>query len=187
MSLDEVRFYNQAQKERYFEEREKTYRKIRTVCKVFFNISRPFEEELAKDCSNFTSTEILNMYASCLTRSWEQLLNFNSQLKIYTAWCIKESLVEDNQNHYEEIDKNDMYHCLNLGLKESMYISRDELEKFIKGNQILNPSDQFLVLALYEGLGGLEYKDLRDLMPDQFKDGMDIQSTIPQLLKIHVM
>ena len=186
MSGDEVQFYNWEQKERYFKEREKTYRKIRVICRVFFNISRPFEEKLAKDCSNFTSTEILNMYASCLTHSWEQLLNFNSQLKIYTAWCIKESLVADNQNHYEEIDKNDMYRCLNLGLKESMYISRRDLEKIINSNQILNPSDEFLVLAINEGLGGLEYKDLRNLMPDQFKEGKvfleDRELTVSQLL-----
>lgn len=171
MGTDEVQFYNHAQKERYFEEREKTYRKIRQICKVFFNISRPFEEKLGKDCSNFTSTEILNMYASCLTHSWEQLLNFNSQLKIYTSWCVMESLVADNQNHYEEIDKNDMYNCLNLGLKENMYISREELERIIKTNQILNVSDEFLSLALFEGLGGLEYKDLKELSPDQFKNG----------------
>ncbi len=171
MGSDEVQFYNHAQKERYFEEREKTYRKIRQICKVFFNISRPFEEKLGKDCSNFTSTEILNMYASCLTHSWEQLLNFNSQLKIYTSWCVMESLVTDNQNHYEEIDKNDMYNCLNLGLKENMYISREELEHIIKTNQILNVSDEFLSLALFEGLGGLEYKDLKELSPDQFKNG----------------
>lgn len=167
MSTEDVKFYNYEQKERYFAERENTYRKIRLVMRTFFNITKEYEEMLDKDCSNFTTTEILNMYSSCSTRSWEQLLNFNSQLKIYTAWCIKESLVLDNQNHYEEIDKNDMYQCLNLGLKEKMVLTRKELEAGIL--QFPNVSDQFLALAFFEGFGGAGYKDFYQLMPEQFK------------------
>lgn len=164
---EEVMFYNHEQKERYFSVRETSYRKIRLVMKTFFNITKEYEEMLDKDCSNFTSNEILNMYSSCSTRSWEQLLNFNSQLKIYTAWCIKENLVQDCQNHYEEIDKNDMYSCLNLGLKESMVVTRKELENTLQ--HIPNVSDQFLVLAFFEGIGGVSYSDFYNLMPEQFK------------------
>ncbi len=164
---EEVMFYNHEQKERYFSERENSYRKIRLVMRTFFNITKEYEEMLDKDCSNFTSNEILNMYSSCSTRSWEQLLNFNSQLKIYTAWCIKENLVQDCQNHYEEIDKNDMYNCLNLGLKENMVVTRKELEKTLQ--QMPNVSDQFLALAFFEGIGGVSYSDFYNLMPEQFK------------------
>ena len=160
-------FYNHEQKERYFSERETSYRMIRSIGRTFFNITKEYEERLAKDCSNFTVNEILNMYASCSTRSWEQLLNFNSQLKIYTSWCIKEGLVADNQNHYEELDKRDMYNCLNIGLKESMILTRKELEKGI--NKMLNPSEQFLALAFFEGFGGARYKDFYELSMDQFK------------------
>ena len=92
------------------------------------------------------------MYASYSSRSWEHLLNFNSQLKIYTNWCLKENLVKDNQNHYEELDKNAMYNCLNIGLKEQMVVSRKELEKTVM--KIPNVSDQFLALAFFEGFGG---------------------------------
>lgn len=165
--MSETEFYNHDWKERYFSERENTYRSIRSIGRVFFNITKEYEEKLAKDCCNFTTTEILNMYASCSTRSWEQLLNFNSQLKIYTAWCIKESLVDDNQNHYEEIDKHDLYNCLNLGLKETMILTRDEIEKEIE--KFPNVSDQFLVLAFFEGLGGPKYRDFYHLDMSQFK------------------
>ena len=167
MSTEDVKFYNHEQKERYFIERENIYRKIRLVMRTFFNITKEYEEMLDKDCSNFTTTEILNMYSSCSTRSWEQPLNFNSQLKIYTAWCMKENLVLDNQNHYEEIDKNDMYQCLNLGLKEKMVLTRKELEKGLM--QMPNVSDQFLALAFFEGFGGAGYKDFYHLMPQQFE------------------
>lgn len=168
--MEEVKYYNHEQKERYFNERETSYQKIRLIMRTFFNITKEYEEKLDKDCSNFTSTEILNMYSSCSTRSWEQLLNFNSQLKIYTAWCIKENLVCDNQNHYEEIDKNDMYQCLNLGLKDKMILTRKELEKGIM--QMPNVSDQFLALAIFEGLGGPGYKDFYHLELSQFKNNI---------------
>lgn len=164
--MSEALFYNHDQKERYFRERENSYRSIRSICRVFFNIAKDYEEKLGKDCSNFTSTEILNMYASCSTRSWEQLLNFNSQLKIYTAWCIRESLVTDNQNHYEEIDKYDMYNCLNLGLKDRMIITRKELEETI--SHFANVSDEFLALAFFEGISGPGYGDFYQLSLDKF-------------------
>lgn len=164
--MSEAEFYNNEIKDRYLSERESTYRKIRDICKVFFNITKEYEEKLGKDCSNFTSTEILNMYSSCSTRSWEQLLNFNSQLKIYTAWCLKEGLVDDFQNHYEELDKRDMYNCLNLGLKKIMIVTRKELEKKIE--DFANPSEQFFALALFEGFGGPQYKDFFQLSLEQF-------------------
>ena len=165
--MTEVTFFNHEQKERFFKERENSYLKIRLIMRTFFNATKEYEENLEKDCSCFTVSEILNMYASYATRSWEYLLNFNSQLKIYTAWCIKENLVPDNQNHYEEIDKNDMYNCLNLGLKENMILTRKEMEKGIM--QIPNVSDQFLVLAFFEGIGGTAFSDFYNLSMSNFK------------------
>lgn len=159
--MADVEFYNHEQKERFFGEREHDYTRIRFIMRTFFNATKKYEERLGKDCSCFTVTEILNMYSSYATRSWEYLLNFNSQLKIYTSWCIKEDLVPDNQNHYEEIDKNDVYNCLNLGLKESMILTRSELEK--KLEQIPNVSDQFMVLAFFEGIGGVAFSDFYNL------------------------
>ena len=166
-----LNLYNASQKERYFATRENDYQMIRSIGKVFFSAASEYENKLNKDCSNFTVKEILNMYSAYASRSWEHLLNFNSQLKIYTAWCLKENLVADNQNHYAEIDKDEMYKCLNLGLKDEMFITRKELEKAIKTDKIPNVSDQFLCLAFFEGLGGLGYKDFINLMPNQFHDG----------------
>jgi hypothetical protein len=164
--MAEVLFYNHDQKERFFEEREKTYIKIRLIMRTFFNSTREYETQLGKDCSCFTANEIMNMYSSFATRSWEYLLNFNSQLKIYTAWCVKENLVPDNQNHYEEFDKHDIYNCLNLGLKESMVVSRKELEKTLM--QVPNVSDQFLMLAFFEGIGGVAFSDFYELGMSNF-------------------
>ena len=172
MGTSEVTFYNPMQKERYFVAREAEYQKIRLVCRVFFNASSEYERRLDKDCCNFTVSEILDMYSGYSSRAWETLLNFNSQLKLYTEWCMKENLVTDGQNHYAEIDKNELYGCLNIGLKDELFVTREELERKIKVDaKPENVSDQFLCLAFFEGLGGLGYKDFINLMPDQFHDG----------------
>ena len=134
--------------------------------RTFFKATYEYEVKLNKDCSCFTTSEILNMYSQQASRSWEHLLNFNSQLKIYTSWCIKENLVEDNQNHYEEIDKYDIYHCLNIGLKENMIITREELNKTLI--TVPNVSDQFLLLAFFEGVGGVGFKDFYELDMSSF-------------------
>lgn len=161
-------YYNSEIKENYLTAREVEYKAIRSIMRTFFNITKEYEEMYGKDCSNFTTTEILNMFSSCSTRSWEQLLNFNSQLKIYTSWCIKECLVNDNQNHYEEIDKTDLYNCLNLGVKEKMILSREELLHTIR--DFPNISDQFLALALFEGISGAGYQDFYLLTKKSFTD-----------------
>ena len=161
-------YYNSEIKENYLTAREVEYKAIRSIMRTFFNITKEYEEMYGKDCSNFTTTEILNMFSSCSTRSWEQLLNFNSQLKIYTSWCIKECLVNDNQNHYEEIDKTDLYNCLNLGVKEKMILSREELLHTIR--DFPNISDQFLALALFEGISGAGYQDFYLLTEKSFTD-----------------
>ena len=163
-------FYNHDQKERFFTERESTYIKIRRIMRTFFNMTKEYEEKLGKDCSCFTSKEILNMYSAYTSRSWEYLINLNSQLKIYTSWCIKESLVPDNQNHYEEIDKNDLFNCLNLGLKKNMILTRKELEKNLA--QIPNVSDQVLCLALFEGIGSVGFRDFYELDKSNFHDNV---------------
>lgn len=163
---EDIKFYNHNQKERFFTERENTYLKIRLIMRTFFNSTKEYEEKLEKDCSCFTTKEILNMYSSYATRSWEYLLNFNSQLKIYTSWCIKENLVPDNQNHYEEIDKKDIYDCLNIGLKKNMILTRKEIERAI--TSFPNISDQFLILALFEGIGGVGFGDFYELNISNF-------------------
>ena len=162
-------YYNNQTKERFLEEREKSYVDIRKIMRPYFNITKYYEEKFDRDCSAFTTREILNMYASMGTRSWERLLNMNSQLKYYASWSIREGLVPDNQNHYEELDKNDMYSCLNIGFKNQLVITREELERNL--DKFINISDAFLALAVFEGIDGPNHSDFFDLTPDKFIEG----------------
>lgn len=158
--------YNEEQKERYLKERELQNVNIRTAMSTFFSYTEEFEERLNKDCSNFTVDEIINMYKKQSTYSRTSLINFNSQMSIYTYWCMNQNLVADNQNHYAELDKNDLLQCLNLALMESMVITREDLEKTIRA--FPNPSDSFLALAVFEGLGGVGFSDFMNLTMKNF-------------------
>ena len=162
-------YYNNQTKQRFLDERERSYADIRKIMRPYFNITKNYEEKFDRDCSAFTRMEILDMYASMGTRSWERLLNMNSQLKYYASWSIREGLVPDNQNHYEELDKKDLYSCINIGLKQQLVITREKLEGNL--NSFNNISDAFLVLAVFEGIDGPNHSDFFDLTTEQFKDG----------------
>ena len=158
--------FNAEQKERYLSKRELQNLNIRTAMSTFFLYTEEFEERLNKDCSNFTMSEIINMYKKQSTYSRTSLINFNSQMSIYTYWCLNQNLVIDHQNHYAELDKNNLLHCLNIALMDVMVITRDDLEKIVKA--FPNPSDSFLALAVFEGLGGVKFGDFYNLTMKNF-------------------
>lgn len=160
--------YNAIQKERYLKARtEDGFTSIRRSSQFFFAITETMEERLDKDCSCFTVTEIKDMYASFMSHSIDSLKTINSQLKNYTSWCIKENLVPDNQNHYFELDDKEFYEALDRSLIDIMFISREDLLKLLP--RIPNVSDQFLVLALFEGLYGKHFSDFHELTMAQFE------------------
>ncbi len=55
--------YNAEQKERYIEERVTENVNIRKAMATFFSYTEPFEEQYQKDCSLFSTDEIISMYS----------------------------------------------------------------------------------------------------------------------------
>lgn len=161
--------YDEKLKNAYIDEHEYMNLNLKTVMTKLFNELEPVEEKLNKDSSNFTVAEILDFYKSLCTASLERLLVTNSQMHKYAAYCLKNSLVKDNQNHYEEIGNETLMRCLNLAKAKDKIIAREDLLKEIY--QLPNPSDQFLVLAMFEGIGGKKNSDFFELNARDFKDG----------------
>lgn len=158
--------YNENQKERYLAAREYQNLNIRKLMNTFWKIAEPFEIKLDKDCCNFTTLEITEMYSSTLTHSLQWIYNFNSQMQIYTAWCLSQNLVRDNQNHYNELTKNELALFINVASKDARIITKSELLSLLL--DIPNVSDQFLALAIFEGLGGTQFADFYELTMDNF-------------------
>lgn len=157
---------NKEMKQRYIIENEYTNLMLSTVMNVVFTNITYMEDMLEKDCCNFTVDEIITYYKMMCTASLETLMVLNSNLSKYTTWAIANGFSKDNQNHYAELDTKTLNTCINLGKFNDMIITRDEL---LKESQLMpNVSDQFLVLALFEGVCGKQYKELINLKVDQF-------------------
>ena len=93
------------------------------------------------------------------------LISINSQLSMYTWWCQAQGMVEDNQNHFEMITNDILLSCLNKSVLRSQFVTEGELQQLLGDPRIYNISDAFMIAAFFEGICGLEYKELLNLYP----------------------
>lgn len=136
-----------------------------------FNQTSPFEEEKDKDLCNFTVAEIIEFYKFKGSVSDVSLANINGMFRKYTQFCIEKGMSIDNQNHFLEItDQILQDECINKGMLKRMIITREELLSSLY--TFLNPSDRFLLLALFEGIWGKDYSEILDLNIADFEGNM---------------
>lgn len=155
------KYYNEDIKKRYLEEKKQNgfnKSQIEYLERIFTTMSK-YEEELDKDTCCFTSQEIDSMLKRCDFVSTYMAANYIAQFNRYTQWCVNQNLVFDFQNHYLEIE-NPAKYVNNIKAKRRI-ISRNELLSAI--STLSNAGDQFAILALFEGLGGQNRCELRNL------------------------
>lgn len=159
--------YNDEIKRRYIKEKESTTNMPEGYLERQFNKSEDFENRLKKDISNFTVYEIGDFYKTLNMRTVESLAVLNSHLSLYTQWCLKRNLVPDCQNHFAEIVSSSMVDYINtVALKKSI-ITRETLYEWI--DDLVNPSDSFIMLALFEGIEGENYCEIFNLRMSDFE------------------
>lgn len=158
--------YNEVLKLRYLYESTGRYQNIVNYMTNQFSKVESTELRLGKDLCNFHTEEITDYYRLLCTPSLDYLVAINSQFKMYTAWCQSQNLVLDNQNHYEEIDASVMSTCINYGLARQRIVTREELMSHV--SNLLNPSDIFLCIALFDGICGKACEELLALYPSDF-------------------
>lgn len=149
--------YNEQQKERFIEtlNNETT---IRLYREWLFEKTEKFEIEQSKDVYDFQYEEILYMYKIMNITSEATLRTIHSMLIQYTKWGINEGLTKTNQNEYMLIENNIVTLCLNKASQELKYISREDFLNDI--SQLINPRDQFMLLALFEYGKSNRYLDI---------------------------
>ena len=158
--------YNETIKTRYIQEKSSTTNMPNGYLARMFNKSDSFENKLDKDISNFTVYEIEDFYKTLNIKSLEYLTVLHSHLSLYTQWCLQQNLVLDCQNHFAEIPSTSLINYINvLALKKSI-ITRRTLYELIDG--LVNPSDAFIMLALFEGIEGENYCELVNLKMSDF-------------------
>ena len=132
----------------------------------YFDRAEETEKRLNKDLAHFTSAEIIGMYKGFVTPSFNMLVIINNQFLNYASWYIKEIEAGDNQNHYVEIRDDILMKCVSYTAQQKAIITRQELLDMIK--EFKNPYEQFLYLALFEGLGGERMSDFYNLSMKDF-------------------
>lgn len=154
---------------------------------LYFHKAWLYEDSLNKDLAEFSVREIIDFYKLTCSPSVDFLNNINCQFRQYTAWCQAQNLLADNQNHYNEIDFKILMSCVNIGLLKDKILTRDKLLSLLL---ILNenPVDQFIPLAIFEGICGDRCSELLSLRKADAERGYcfikgDVQVTMsPELI-----
>ena len=153
----EAVYYNEELKKRYIKEKEKSLAVASNYIDVQFRKVSEVEYELDKDTSNWTVYEIVEYYKLLNLTSFESLICLNSIFSQYTQFCLENSLVRDNQNHYLECTKEILSGCINKSILERKIVSRETVLKWI--DELPNPKDQFVLLSLFEYGKSKDFKD----------------------------
>lgn len=176
--------YNKKNKDAFIDDtlkgkEEKAYRQSMTAC---FKNTAAKEYEKDKDICLFTVEELKDFYLSLKTASFLRLTVIDSQLKRYAAWSVEKEIIDLEDNKIKNITQEDLLQC--VVIQKDNIISR---EKLIEEISILpNIGEQFLCLALFEGIAGKEYCELVNLKKGDFesKDGKWIAHLIDRDLEI---
>jgi hypothetical protein len=159
--------YNEEVKQRYIIEKESKTYTPKYYLKRLFDKTEEHEVRLDKDVSNFTSYEITDLYKTFNIRSVESLTVMNSHLGLYTDWCLKQNMVMDCQNHFSEMNHDAFLKCINIMALKKSIVTRQTLYTWFE-EEILNPSDAFIMLALFEGIRGKDFCEIVNLKMSDF-------------------
>jgi hypothetical protein len=160
-------YYNEEAKAEFIKDYMRSRIVAATSLSGIFNKTEHFENELGKDCSQFTKNEILNMYKQFGAKSVNVLGNYNVYLKSYTGLMLYKNKI-NNVNAYESITKDDLKQCIDLDVLKQIYITREQLNDI--ENELLNYSDKAIVEALWHGISGKSMSDLTSLNEKMFID-----------------
>lgn len=167
--------FNNNIKQRYIDYKNNSVVISNTYLLNVFNKCFNYETELNKDLCNFTHYEILNMYKTWNISALDYLYVINNTLALYTDWCIMQNLVIDFQNHYKEISRHILSdECINKIYQEKKIISREELYEWC--SMMRNPSDAFVLIALFDGLEGSNYTELANAVVANINEEKQIYS-----------
>lgn len=141
--------YNEERKLQFLEER-KSEVELSPNTEIWFESMEYFEKEYDRDICEWTTTEIIRYMKFMSTPRIQTLVIFKGSMSIYTDWCITNRLVTDNQNHFAELTTETLCQCIDFEKLKTLIISKEELLKNIR--TLDNYSDQFIFMALFEGI-----------------------------------
>ena len=154
--------YNEERKKRFIQYKTENAKYDNYFIKGVLSKMEPFEEDLNKDACNFTTAEIENAYKTLNFVSSNSISMFNSVNSSYTSWCFLNGYVFDVQNHYGEFTVARLGELINKYIRDAKIVDREKVLNWCW--QLPNASDKFLLLGLFEGIGGRDYINFTDLV-----------------------
>ena len=164
--------YNESVKKRYVIEKESTTYTPNDYLTRLFRKTEEHENNLEKDISSFTFYEIMDFYKTLNLSSVESIAVMNSHLGLYTDWCLKQNMVPDCQNHFTELSTDAFLQCVNrMALRKSI-VPKETIYRWI--DELINPSEAFIMIALFEGIKGKDFCEITYLKMSDF-DGNKVK------------
>ena len=159
--------YNERIKIRYIEEKETSTVLPKEYLQRLFLKTEILENEYEKDLCNFNYFELLELIKSQNSTSFESLTVFVSHISLYIDWCIQNNMVFDFQNHCSEISRETVRDLVNNVSMDKRILNRKDVLEIISKCQ--NPCDQFIILALFEGIQGKDFCEIRNIKYNDIK------------------
>lgn len=129
------------------------------ICKSFIR-SGEIEKEIGKDLYDFDCSEIKNLYKTFKIKTLEMMKLVHSIFSKYVNWCI-ENEYSSNCNNYYKLTLDDLYECIDKEKFMSSVVSREKVLEWC--DMLFNPRERFILLGLFEGLKGKNYRDFTTL------------------------
>lgn len=139
----------------YKENTQKAYSRV-------FNLTMKFELEKDKDLFHFTLDEIEIALRSFNASTGDSLNTAGRTISAYMNWAMEEGYREGT-NPLESVSKEWFKNMAVIPHKP--YITKQEVDEII--NQCNNDQDSVILSLLFEGAGGREVSELRNLKPEQ--------------------
>ena len=147
--------YNEEMKEGFIKEYLKSRVIQQTTLYALFKKTAPFEEELNKDCSEFTKSEAVDMFGKFQSKSVFVLLNNNTILKAYCAY-MKYCHNTNNDPAYDDITIDDLNPC--VAESKNKLLTREDILDI--EDQLYNHVDKAIVELLFNGVSGKNMEDI---------------------------
>ena len=150
--------YNEERKRSFIRFKQDTTELANNII-TCFNDAEIFEEKYGKDLCDWTAPEIVGYLKYINTTKASTLTVLVNMLRIYTDWCLSNSLVQDHQNHYYEVTQEIIDSCIDAVSLADGILTRDFLLQ--KLEYAYNAADKFVLLGSFEGIRTMDFSAIR--------------------------
>lgn len=147
--------YNENMKEGFIKDYLKSRVIQQTTLRALFKKTALFEEEYAKDCSEFTKEEAIQMFYGFKSKSIYVLLNNNTVLKAYGAY-MKYYHGLQTEVTYDNITIDDLRPC--VAESKNKLLTREDVTDI--EDQLYNYVDKAIIELLFIGVAGKNMEDI---------------------------